>query len=100
MGRPRKLNLDPDLVASEPERLKLAKARLHDEIWRALESATTDAQKLGYSFVVLRKGVGAFDLSVRHMSWHLVVDCLKEMGALGAVGGSVKTSPKTEGSPP
>jgi len=93
--------LDEDIKAPEAERLTRAKSRLHDELWRSMETAIKDAQALGYGFVAIKKGVGTMDLSVRHLPWHLVIDCLKDMGALGAVGGvSHKSSPKVEELPP
>lgn len=73
-------------LTTESQRVKLALSRLHDETWRALETSIEDAQKMGYGFVAIKKGVGSLDLTVRHLPWHMVVDILREMGALGGGG--------------
>jgi hypothetical protein len=48
-----------------------------------MESSITDAQAMGYGFVVVKKGIGSMDMTVRHLPWHMVLDALRDMGAMG-----------------
>lgn len=70
---------------TESERIELAKRRLMDETQKALDAALADANICGYGFVALKKLNGSLDATVRHLPWHMVVDVLREMGAIGGV---------------